>query len=64
MFVSHVVKEHKLAIVHVPKFRPQKVESAAADRDELKNHEHVTNVACQVFRCHFLFVAAINFVQP
>lgn len=46
---SHVVEELKLAFVHAPIPRPQTVERAAADWDELKNHEDVTNSAAQVF---------------
>ena len=54
---SHVVEELKLANVHAPNPRPQTVERAAADWDELKNHEYVANSAAQVyFRFHFLFV--------
>jgi len=46
---SHAVEELNLAIVRAPNPLPKTVPKAAADWDELKNHEDVTNSAAQVF---------------
>ena len=46
---SHAAEELKLAIVHAPNPPSQTVERPAAEWDELKNHEDVTNSAAQVF---------------
>lgn len=46
---SHAAEELKLAIVHAPNPLSQTVERPAAEWDELKNHEDVTNSAAQVF---------------